>query len=255
MDTNNKTDLQKIVRDGMNGILYQHSEEITRQFFREDFIQHNPFSADGLEHLLAMTQFTFVWEPARWVVDGDIVAYHGMYTSTNPLDPDNPLLCVDMWRIENSKIAEHWDVLAPKPFGQVAALLAGGGDGLIEVSETAVSQNKANAQQFMDEVIQNGHVDALGQLLSDDFVHHSESGDMPSQAVAGWLESLGGTVPHQVKRVIGSGDLVFVHSHFTHPQMTTANFDIFRFDNGKIAEHWSAGQPIAEETDNPHPHF
>lgn len=247
---------QEIVREGMNGILYQHSEEITRKYFAEDFIQHNPFSADGLDHLLAMTQFTFVWEPARWIIDGDIVAYHGIYTATNPLDPANPLLCVDMWRIEDGKVKEHWDVLDVRPFQQAASMLAGGGDGLKDVPAETVAANKATAERFMTEFVNGGNKDILGEVLADNFRHHNENGEMPAAAMLGWIESMGGSVPHEIKRVIGSGDLVLTHSHFTHPQQTTATFDIFRFDDdGKIAEHWSASQPIAEETDNPHPHF
>ena len=247
---------QKLVKDGMNGILFENSEEKTRHYFSEDFIQHNPFSADGIDHLLAMTQFTFVWEPARWVIDGDIVAYHGMYTSTNPLDPENPLHCVDMWRIEDGKIAEHWDALEIRPFGQLASLVAGGGDGLKDVSAETVEKNKQSARRFMDEVVNNGNVSALDDLLADNFVHHSENGEQDRAAVEGWLNSLGGNVPHEVKRALGSGDTVLTHSHFTHPDMTTATFDFFCFDDsGKIAEHWSISQEIAEETDNPHPHF
>ena len=247
---------QQLVKAGMDGILYQHSEELTRKYFSEDFIQHNPFSADGLDHLLVMTQFTFVWEAARWVVEGDLVAYHGMYTSTNPLDPDNPLLCVDLWRIEDGKIVEHWDALDVRPFGQLAAMLAGGGDGLKDVSAEYVAANKAAAQRFMDEVVNNGNLNILPDLLADGFVHHNEAGEMGEESVVGWLNAMGGKVPHTVKRIIGSGDLVMTHSHFIHPKMTTATFDFFRFDQaGKITDHWSVSQPIAEETDNPHPHF
>lgn len=108
----------------------------------------------------------------------------------------------------------------------------------------------------MDEVVNNGDLDVLSELLADNFVHHSERGDIGEDSVAGWLKAMGGRVPHTIKRVIGSSDLVLTHSHVTHPDMTTATFDIFRFDDaGKIAEHWSASQPIAEETNNSHPHF
>lgn len=247
---------QQLVRDGMNGILYQRSEELTRQYFSEHFIQHNPFSADGIDHLLAMTEFTFVWEPARWIIDADIVAYHGIYTSTNPLDPDNPLLCVDMWRIEDGKIIEHWDVLVIRPFQQAASMLAGGGDGLKAVSAETVAANKVTAKRFMDEFVNKGNTDMLSEILSENFIHHSETGELGKSAMMKWIEQMGGSVPHQVKRVIGSGDLVLTHSHFTHPRRTTATFDIFRFDDaGKIAEHWSASQAIATDTENPHPHF
>ena len=247
---------QQLVKDAMNGILFANSEELTRKYFSEGFIQHNPFSADGIDHLLAMTQFTFVWEPARWIVDGDIVAYHGMYTSTNPLDPENPLHCVDMWRIEDGKIAEHWDALEIRPFGQLASLLAGGGDGLKEVSAKTVAVNKANVERFMAEVVGKGDMSALAELTAANFVHHSENGERGKTAVEGWLKSMDGSVPHTVKRVIGSGNLALTHSHFTHPEMTTATFDWFCFDDsGKLTEHWTISQDIAEETENPHPHF
>ncbi|MEM7028690.1 MAG: nuclear transport factor 2 family protein [Chloroflexota bacterium] len=249
---------QKLVKDGMDAILYQHSEELTRQYFAEDFIQHNPFSADGLDHLLVMTQFTFVWEPARWVVDGDIVAYHGMYTSTNPLDPANPLLCVDMWRIADGKIVEHWDALDVRPFGQLASLIGGGGDGLKDVPAGTVTIHKETAERFMTEALNKGNFDMLSDILADDFVHHSENGERGADSVAAWVKSMGGNVPHEIKRIIGSGDMVLTHSHFTHPDMTTATFDFFCFDEaGKIADHWSVSQAIAkpDETQNPHPHF
>ncbi|MEM7127606.1 MAG: nuclear transport factor 2 family protein [Chloroflexota bacterium] len=250
--------MKGFVQKAMNELLYEHSNESVARNFTQDFIQHNPFSADGQEHLMTMTQFTFVWEPARWVVDGDIVAYQGMYTATNPLDPENPLLCVDMWRIEDGKIAEHWDALTILPFGKLAAKLAGGGDGLKDVPEATVAANKAMAERFMREVLQNGNTAELDNLLSDSFAHHSENGEVGKDGVISWINSLGGSVPSDVKRVIGSGDLVMVHSHITHPDYNVANFDIFCFgDDSKITDHWSTSQAIAKpgETQNPHPHF
>ena len=153
-----------------------------------------------------------------------------------------------MWRIEDGKIAEHWDALAILPFGKLAAKLAGGGDGLKDVPARTIAANKAAAERFMNDVLQNGNTTALDTLLADDFAHHSENGEVGKAGVIAWINSLGGKVPHEVKRVIGSGDLVMVHAHITHPDYNVANFDIFRIDDaGKIADHWSTSQAIAKD--------
>lgn len=82
-----------LVQKAMDEILYKHDEAATRANFSADFIQHNPMSADGIDHLVAMTLFSFTWEHARWIIEGDIVAYHGLYSSSNPLSHDPALVC------------------------------------------------------------------------------------------------------------------------------------------------------------------
>jgi predicted SnoaL-like aldol condensation-catalyzing enzyme len=40
------------------------------------------------------------------IAEGDLVAIHGRYTGWGPA----PLIDVDIYRVEDGKIAEHWDV-------------------------------------------------------------------------------------------------------------------------------------------------
>ena len=42
-----------------------------------------------------------------------------------------------------------------------------------------------------------------------------------------------------IRRAIEDGDYVAVHSEYTGPLVV---FDVFRFENGKIAEHWASAQ-------------
>lgn len=51
-------------------------------------------------------------------------------------------------------------------------------------------------------------------------------------------------------RAIEEGDLVAVHTHQTWPDEEYVTMDFFRFENGKIVEHWDAIQKIPEESAN-----
>jgi predicted SnoaL-like aldol condensation-catalyzing enzyme len=54
------------------------------------------------------------------------------------------------------------------------------------------------------------------------------------------------------KRLVAEGDLVAVHSHLVRKpgDRGMAVMDIFRLENGKIAEHWNVLQEIPESPAN-----
>jgi predicted SnoaL-like aldol condensation-catalyzing enzyme len=47
------------------------------------------------------------YEPGMAVADGDLVMVHGRYTGWGP----KPMVAVDIFRVEGSKVVEHWDVM------------------------------------------------------------------------------------------------------------------------------------------------
>ena len=49
----------------------------------------------------------FKYELGMMLADGDLVAVHGRYTGVGP----TPLVGVDMFRIKDGKLVEHWDVV------------------------------------------------------------------------------------------------------------------------------------------------
>jgi len=61
----------------------------------------------------------------------------------------------------------------------------------------------------------------------------------------------------EVKRVFADGDYVIIHVHSIRLPGTRgrAIFDCFRFENGKIVEHWDAIQDIPEKSANPNGMF
>ena len=258
LSTQEQANIQ-LVWEGMGAILEHKNEAQVEATFAEDFIQHNPWAKDGIAHVKEMLQFDFGYKAIRWVSDGDIMAYHGYYTAPNPLG-DYPLLCVDCWRVEDGKIKEHWDVLAPMPEAQVTNATAGAGDGEKAVSEATRQANKATVKRFLDHVLNRGRLDLIADLVSPDYIYHHETeGELKGQAVL--QEHIqtknGGRMLHDNKLLLASGDLVMAHSHYFGANERVV-FDWFRLnESGKIAEHWSVEQPITPlaEVANEHPHF
>ena len=86
-------------------------------FWSPDYIQHSAHIApgrDGLFGLIKGAPPTLHYENAITVADGDYVLLHGRFTGIGL--PANWIV-VDIVRMENGVLAEHWDVIqdeAPK---------------------------------------------------------------------------------------------------------------------------------------------
>lgn len=83
-----------------------------------DYINHNPFAQTGRDAAVNFLQPFFDANPdARYIVhrviaDGDLVAVH----NEARFDPNGqPNAVVDIFRVEDCKIVEHWDVVQPVP--------------------------------------------------------------------------------------------------------------------------------------------
>jgi len=80
--------------------------------------QHNPLVPDGIEPSVAFLSKRFetnsqaINEIKRVIADGDLVAVH-VHSRLN--DGDRGRAIVDIFRVENGKIVEHWDVIQPVP--------------------------------------------------------------------------------------------------------------------------------------------
>ena len=88
------------------------------EFFARDYIQHNPMAATGAAGLKAFLEWARADSPQaehrvqRVFVDGDYVIAH-VHVVIHPGDRGNAV--VDIFRIENGKVAEHWDAAQEIP--------------------------------------------------------------------------------------------------------------------------------------------
>jgi len=80
------------------------------------YTQHNPGLPDGPEAAVRLLSQAItpdsVSEIKHVVAEGDLVVLH-VHSRSNPSDRGRAV--VDIFRVENGKIVEHWDVVQPVP--------------------------------------------------------------------------------------------------------------------------------------------
>ena len=93
--------------------------EAASAYLGDKYTQHNPLAADGPEGLKAFLDFakdnlsSFKVEFKRVLADGDFVIVHAHATSGQPDDRGSAVM--DIFRLEDGKVVEHWDVIQPIP--------------------------------------------------------------------------------------------------------------------------------------------
>jgi predicted SnoaL-like aldol condensation-catalyzing enzyme len=79
-------------------------------YWRPDYIQHNPMFPNGsdvLKSFVSGESSGFTYEMGMVIAEGDLVAVQGRYSGFGP----KPMVAMDIFRVQDGKIAEHWDVL------------------------------------------------------------------------------------------------------------------------------------------------
>ena len=92
-------------------------ERAFMEFVAEDYIQHNPNILDGRQAAIDMLKPKFSnpdasFEIKRILVDGDLAMIH-VHGKMDKVSLGGAV--ADIFRLENGKIVEHWDVLQPVP--------------------------------------------------------------------------------------------------------------------------------------------
>ncbi len=89
--------------------------DILRSVLREDFIEHSPGNPSGRVAFVEFIKNSPVaaarLELKRVIADDQYVAHYHMIER----DDEPGTAVVDIWRIHDGLIAEHWDVVQPVP--------------------------------------------------------------------------------------------------------------------------------------------
>ena len=138
--------------------------------------------------------------------------------------------------------------LAGAAFGLSLLLLAP----LAHAADNDLAKNKALVQSFWNDVFIARNADAAARYLSPNYIQHDPH--MP-QGVKGFQDFFRQEFAHtpanfkiEIVKMVAEGDLVVSYNQFsgTDPQgkpFTGTGFDMFRIQNGQIAEHWDQVEP------------
>lgn len=216
------------------------------------YIQHNLAVADGLAGfgavLQALPKGSAKVNTVRAFQDGDFVFTHTDYNFFGPK------IGFDIFRFEDDasnleKIVEHWDNLQetptkPNPSGHTMI------DGATEIKDLDKTEtNKALVKNFVEDILVNGKIDKLvGYFDGDNYIQHNPQIPDKLSGLGATLEALakqGIFLKYdKIHKVLGEGNFVLVVSEGHFGKDYNAFYDLFRVENGKIAEHWDVIEPI-----------
>ncbi len=225
----------------------------------DKYIQHNLAVADGLPGVKALLQSlpkgTTRVNTVRVFQDGDFVFAHTEYNFFGPKTG------FDIFRFESGKIVEHWDNLQeaaakPSPSGHT---MTDGPATASDLDKTAA--NKALMQVYMDDLLQGRKEKFTGYFDGGNYIQHSPLvADQLSGLFAGLqaLAKQGLVVKYgRVRQVLAEGNFVLVVAEGSFGGRPSAYYDLYRIQNGKIAEHWDTIEaiPPRAEWKNPNGKF
>jgi predicted SnoaL-like aldol condensation-catalyzing enzyme len=120
---------------------------------------------------------------------------------------------------------------------------------LLKSKDSKLAANKKLAWDFYRIVLQGRRLDQAEKYMRDDYIQHNPNADTGIQGFKAYFEKLGGPLPipetvNGLVAIQAEGDYVTLSlvreytDPATHEKYTSTWFDMFRIQDGKIAEHW-----------------
>jgi predicted SnoaL-like aldol condensation-catalyzing enzyme len=120
------------------------------------------------------------------------------------------------------------------------------------------ASNKKMVADFYQSLFGDKNLAAIDQYIGDTYIQHNPSlpdgKDTLKKAFAvGFKGQPKDTV--DVKHLGSDGNFVYIHTKSKRGNKIYSTIDIYRLDNGKIAEHWDVMQEVPAKSANAHPMF
>lgn len=245
---------REIVLNAMTAIFTQFDADAAAELLAPDYIQHNVAVPTGAAPILgfipALQESGITVTTHRVISEGNLVVLHNTYENAQAFGAET-LVAFDVFRVEDGKIAEHWDNLqvpgGPNPSGRSMV------DGITEITDLdKTAANKAIVEAFVADVLQGGAPEKITEYISTDrYLQHNPN-------VADGLDGLGAALQAMAEAgmamrydethlVVAEGNFVFTASEGAMGDTPTAFFDLFRLEDGKIVEHWDTVSEIPSE--------
>lgn len=226
-----------------------------RELLAEGYIQHNLAYGTGRDAFIGSVEY-LASAPVKTTVknirafeDGDKVFLQTIYNFAGAGEQ----VAFDIFRFDaQGKIAEHWDNLAalaePNPSGHTQT---DGTTAVTNLDKTAA--NRELVRNFLYDVMQGNHLEKTPDYFDGDaYIQHNigiADGVSGLNAALAALAEQGITMVYdEVHQVLAQGNFVLAVSEGTFGGAPTAYYDLWRVQDGKIAEHWDVMETIPERS-------
>ena len=228
--------------------------ETAARLLDENYIQHNLAYGTGEAAFLGSVEY-LASAPVKTTVnnirafeDGDYVFLQTVYNFAGAGEQ----VAFDIFRFdEDGEIAEHWDNLAPladqpNPSGRTQI------DGALEITGLdKTEENRQLVKNFLYDVMQGNNPDKTADYFDGDtYLQHNTA---IADGVSGLNAALSALAQQGIQMiydethmVLAQGNYVLAVSEGTYGGAPTSYYDLWRVENGKIAEHWDVMETIAD---------
>jgi len=123
--------------------------------------------------------------------------------------------------------------------------------------DARLAANKKLVYDFWREVFEGGHLDLAEKYMAENYIQHNPNVPTGRAAFVQFFSSrvkareIADHVKSPLVAIVAEGDLVMLAFAREGPdpkdpakKFTTTWFDLFRIENGKIAEHWDPAQKL-----------
>lgn len=210
------------------------------------YIQHNPQTHEGSEGLAVLFARLARTNPKvrfiRVFEDGDFAFAHNEY------DFASLRAAFEVFRFEDGQAVEHWDNIqplrGPNPSGR------GMLDGATEITDLDRTEaNRAMARDFVQRVLIGRDFEAMADYVAADLIQHNPDCADGATAFRAALEATSdgeAVIRFEVlHRVLAEGNFVLCQIEAVRGGAPTSVYSLFRFEAGRIVEHWDTIEKIA----------
>ncbi|WP_417800448.1 nuclear transport factor 2 family protein [Tenacibaculum sp.] len=250
----NMENLKTIAQKAQDAFFTDYNEEGVKTYFAANYIQHNPQVPTGIEPVLgflpvlkeANTRYT----NHRLLQDGEYVIFHNSYHNADAFGAKE-VVAFDVWRIEDGKVAEHWDNLTPKV--DITASGRSQVDGVTEITDLEkTNSNKKIVTNFVNDILFGKAPEKVTDYVST--AEYFQHNPMIKDGLEGLNEAISYLVSQnnmfqyqKLHKVFGEGNFVLTVSEGSWHGKRQAFYDLFRLKNDKIVEHWDVIQEVPEQ--------
>ncbi len=241
-----------------NNFNRKDASQVTKFINPNQYIQHAINGKDGVTPLMNYIGYmkekmpSFAGKNIRMIGEGDLVVSQ----TEESIDGKPVDVSMDLYRIKNGQIVEHWDAVqsyTTKTPANANGIVAGPRPN--PNSQLDPQKVREVARQYFKQTWGKLNTAAIDRHVAPDLIQHNPQvadGRGALKALVQGLKASKTPIKVEIARILVEKDFAVVHAKWTDESGSYALFDVLRLnDNYQIAEHWDGmGEKIPADNKN-----